>query len=75
MDELSEIKRATREILAAVFAITDQMRSPANARAMALGIAAEMILENMRYGDEVGAAEINAIWRQRGFGWRMDRVQ
>ena len=75
MDELDEIKQATREILAAVFAVTDAMRSPANARAMALGIAAEMILENMRYGDEVGASEINEIRRGKRFGWRLERVQ
>jgi hypothetical protein len=75
MDELDEINRATREILRAVHAVTDAMFSQENARAMVLGIAAEMIVENMKYSDEVGAAEINAIWKGRGFGWRMDRVQ
>jgi hypothetical protein len=75
MDELDEIKQATREILAAVHAVTDAMPSPENARAMALGVAAEMILRNMQDGEEPGAAGINAIWKERGFGWRMDRVQ
>jgi hypothetical protein len=74
-DELDEIKQATREILAAVHTITDQVQPPENARAMVLGIAAEMILRNMRDGEEPGAADINEIWKERGFPWRMDRVQ
>ena len=75
MDELDEINQATREILRAVHAVTDAMFSQENARAMALGVAAEMIVEYMKYGDEVGSSEVNEIWKRRGFGWRLVQMQ
>lgn len=74
-DELSEIKQATHAVLAAVFAAADRVEPPENARAMVLGIASVMIAESMKHGEEAGADEMNRIWKERGFPWRMEPVQ
>lgn len=76
MSDLPEIQQATRDVLAAVHAVADQVQPPENARAMLVGIAAIMIAEAMKDGSsEVTPDAINATWAERGFGWRMVRMQ
>jgi len=70
-DELREINQTALDVLETVHAVTDRLPSAANARAMLLGVAAVMIAANMRDGEEPDAGEINRIWAERGFPWRM----
>ena len=74
-DELHEIEQTTRDLLKMVHTVADRVLPPENARAMLLGIAAVMIRENMKHGEEPGPAEINNIWAERNFPWRMVRLQ
>jgi hypothetical protein len=70
----SETHQVARDVLEAVHAVADRVLPPENARAMLLGVAAVMIAENMA-DKEPDAATINATWAERGFPWRMTRVQ
>lgn len=75
MDELHEIEQAAKDVLEAVHTVADRMLPPENARAMLLGVAAVMIARNMLDGEEPDAGEINRIWEEQGFPWRMVRLQ
>ena len=72
-DEIKEIKRATEAVLEAVHDVTDRLLPPEVGSAVLLGIAAVVIAENLKPGQEPDETRINEIWAERGFPFRMTR--
>ena len=61
-------------MLAAVFSAAEPIEPPENSRAMVIGIAAVMIAESLKPGDEIGVDELNAIWAAQALPWQLTRV-
>jgi hypothetical protein len=72
--ELDKIEQTAREVLATIFTVADQITPEANSKGMLIGIAAIVLARSMKDGDVPGAeGEVNAVWAEEGFPWRMVR--
>jgi hypothetical protein len=69
------IEQATRDVLTAVHAVADRVQPPENSRVMLAGIASVMIAEALKADSAVTPDVINQTWAERGFPWRMVRLQ